>query len=74
MRKVTSYYKVDLATISSQRKKIKELQKAGLYPNKFDFPLLLQFELTRRCNVFCKHCYNNSGADNIEPDAMTPTK
>lgn len=35
---------------------------------------MLQFELTRRCNVFCKHCYNNSGADNIEPDAMTPTK
>ena len=37
-------------------------------------PLTLQFELTARCNVHCKHCYNVSGENNSQPDAMTPQR
>ena len=42
----------------------------GSYPAKFDFPIAMQFELTSRCNLRCKHCYNRSG-ENRAPDAMT---
>ena len=27
----------------------------GSYPAKFDFPIAMQFELTSRCNLRCKH-------------------
>ncbi|WP_294471321.1 radical SAM/SPASM domain-containing protein [uncultured Ruminococcus sp.] len=74
MQKVESYYELDKARISAQKRNINKLQSAGLYPDRFDLPLLLQFELTRKCNVFCKHCYNNSGRDNSVADAMTPEK
>ena len=74
MQKVESYYELDKARISTQKRNINKLQSAGLYPDRFDLPLLLQFELTRKCNVFCKHCYNNSGRDNSVTDAMTPEK
>ena len=43
----------------------------GSYPEKFSFPIAMQFELTTRCNLRCKHCYNRSG-ENQAPDAMTP--
>ena len=66
------YYKTDLDNIVKQRENIKKLQKFNLYPKEFDFPLLLQFELTSKCNVHCKHCYNNSGI--TKNDTMTPEK
>lgn len=51
------------------------LEKAGLYSKLSTFPLsALQFELTSHCNAACKHCYNNSGANNDAPDLMTPDK
>ncbi len=32
----------------------------GAYPNELSMPIGIQFELTAKCNMFCKHCYNNS--------------
>lgn len=74
MNKIEKYYKFDYSQIEVKRVNIKKLQSIGLYPKSFDLPLLLQFELTHRCNVFCKHCYNNSGINNNLEDAMTPEK
>ena len=42
----------------------------GSYPAKFNFPISMQLEVTSRCNLHCKHCYNRSG-ENRAPDAMT---
>ena len=42
----------------------------GSYPAKFSFPIAMQFEVTSKCNLRCKHCYNRSG-ENKTPDAMT---
>ena len=36
-------------------------------------PIGLQLELTRQCNLFCKHCYNASGGK-VEADLMTTDK
>lgn len=39
------------------------------------FPIsCLRFALTNHCNMYCRHCYNNSGACNNIPDEMTPQK
>lgn len=47
------------------------LKRKGFYNNSEVFPLSsLHFELTERCNAFCKHCYNNSGDNTV--DLMTP--
>lgn len=67
------YEKLDAKEIKDEKKRIRSLIETGAYPQKFDMPLLLQFELTSRCNVYCKHCYNNSG-ENIGADAMTPDR
>ncbi|MDO8648013.1 MAG: radical SAM protein [Candidatus Diapherotrites archaeon] len=31
-------------------------------PQKLSAPLLVEFELTNKCNLACKHCYANSGS------------
>lgn len=73
MIELSDLEKADLHSIRARKSNVRKLQKQGLFPTEFDFPLLLQFELTRKCNVFCKHCYNNSG-NNPAEDAMTPEK
>ena len=49
------------------------LKNKGFYSDSETYPLSsLHFELTSKCNAFCKHCYNNSGVNNT--DEMTPDK
>ena len=55
-----------------EAEKFKSLVENNLYPEKFLMPLILQFELTTRCDVKFKHCYNVSGENNSKQDAMTP--
>lgn len=64
----------DLKAIKDEKARIERLQNEQMYPENFDFPLTLQFELTTHCNVYCKHCYNNSGVANDVPDRMTKQK
>lgn len=64
----------DRKNAMDEANQIKLLQENNLYPKHFDMPLTLQFELTTHCNVFCKHCYNNSGLHNEYKDLMTPEK
>ncbi len=48
--------------------KIKYEQEQGLYPKSFSLPVGLQFELTSKCSLYCKHCYNGSGENHAKDD------
>ena len=52
---------IDMKANEKEQKRIKILQEHGLYPKEFSYPITLQFELTGKCNLACKHCYNRSG-------------
>lgn len=50
---------------------IHQQQMNGTYPSLYSYPVGLQFELTSKCNLTCKHCYNSSGSGHYE-DLMKP--
>ncbi|MDT1012016.1 radical SAM protein [Plesiomonas shigelloides] len=51
---------------------IQRQQNDGTYPSHFSYPVGLQFELTSKCNLTCKHCYNSSGSNHYT-DLMHPS-
>lgn len=67
------YRTLDERNLQAIKNNIKTLQDAGAYPQKFNYPITLQFELTGQCNLACKHCYNRSG-DSDRKTLMTPEK
>lgn len=67
------YRTLDERNLQAVKTNIKLLQDAGAYPQKFNYPITLQFELTGQCNLACKHCYNRSG-DSDRKTLMTPEK
>ena len=67
------YRTLDERNLQAVKANITALQSAGAYPQKFNYPMTLQFELTGQCNLACKHCYNRSG-DVDRKTLMTPEK
>lgn len=51
----------DKRAIEALYKNVEVMQVAGQYPEEFDMPITLQYELMSECNLYCKHCYNGSG-------------
>lgn len=47
--------------IQNSKKYINNLINRNLIPKELDLPITIQLELTYKCNLKCKHCYNNSG-------------
>jgi MoaA/NifB/PqqE/SkfB family radical SAM enzyme len=47
-------------------KMLEQLQSKNIFPKELDSPLGCQLELTHRCNLRCKQCYNQSGCS--KPD------
>ena len=64
---------IDAKAIKEIEANLKYVRSQGIYPEYFNYPLTLQFELTGQCNLACKHCYNRSG-DADRETLMTPDK
>lgn len=67
------YLQRDKKSIAIIVKERQELIKKGCYPKSYRLPVTLQLELTSKCNLHCKHCYNRSGYKK-ESDLVTPEK
>jgi MoaA/NifB/PqqE/SkfB family radical SAM enzyme len=50
---------IELLKVTS--KLLEQLQSKNIFPKELDSPLGCQLELTHRCNLRCKQCYNQSG-------------
>lgn len=62
MKDLVKFIKIkDEQEAQLSKNQIKQMQLDNKYPNFFEFPLTMQFELTENCNLMCKHCYNSSG-------------
>ena len=70
---IKKYRTLDQRNLSAVKSNLSVLQNAGAYPQKFNYPITLQFELTGACNLACKHCYNRSG-DADRKTLMTPDR
>ena len=64
---------IDSKAIKDLQNNLDSLRNQDLYPEFFNYPITLQFELTGQCNLACKHCYNRSG-DSDRETLMTPDK
>lgn len=62
----TKNIKLGMAQTKIISKHRDKLTKNGHIPNKLIMPLTLQFELTSKCNLKCKHCYNKSKFNNTD--------
>jgi len=54
---------LDRRNCEYERRLNKKNVELGAYPQQLSMPIGVQFELTAKCNMFCKHCYNNSYLD-----------
>lgn len=62
---------IDEKSYENLVRNIQILKGTGAYPDYFEYPVTLQFELTGRCNLACKHCYNRSGDSDRGNDSYT---
>ena len=63
-------FESDEKVLQEKLKRMAARQIQGKYPLRFELPIGLQMELTGRCNLRCKHCYNVSGE--TAKTTMTP--
>jgi MoaA/NifB/PqqE/SkfB family radical SAM enzyme len=54
------YIKFQKQQLANEKQDIARLKEQGVYPECFSMPIGVQFELTAKCNLECKHCYNQS--------------
>lgn len=67
-------YNSQLIQAARELADIKKRIKNGLYPSSFSMPLAIQFEVTAKCNLYCKHCYNKSSMKRESPMSVADWK